>query len=212
MIEDLSRVCWTLCTVLSTENKDIKTQKNPGLQGSIWKCILSLEELRTDSLFSLHLPPSDDYTENDLIQLSKTTYQWLTLRRKSQPLAAWMEASTIVLIPICPNTQVGRRNTGFFFFCYIYGNWNENKENCLVIQAGFRSFRSSMWLERVRDRSKGRENNGASQARQTFGPTFQIVEFSIFWSTPSVDFPDLYRSVCEPWDLKTLKNKAGCSK
>lgn len=100
----------------------------------------------------------------------------------------------------------------FFFFCYIYGNWNENKENCLVIQAGFRSFRSSMWLERVRDRSKGRENNGASQARQTFGPTFQIVEFSIFWSTPSVDFPDLYRSVCEPWDLKTLKNKAGCSK
>lgn len=110
---------------------------------------------------------------NDLIQLSKTTYQWLTLRRKSQPLAAWMEVSTTVLIPICPNRQVGRRNTGV---CYIHGNWNENKETYFAILTGFRNFRSGMWLGREWEEKRRREIKG--QARQ--GKLF-CTNFSDSW-------------------------------
>lgn len=173
--EGLPRVCWAPCTTLSTENKCIIKIRVLGAKEAFEKkCIVSLKELGTASLAAPHLPPQWWlFTENDLIQLSKTTCQWLTLRRKSQPLAAWMEASTIVRIPICPNSQVGRRNTGFFFFfCYIDGNWNENKETDLAIQTGFRSFRSGMWFDGEWGTGKEVErNNGASQAN-SFVPAF----------------------------------------
>lgn len=212
--EGLPRVCWAPCTTLSTENKCIIKIRVLGAKEAFEKkCIVSLKELGTASLAAPHLPPQWWlFTENDLIQLSKTTCQWLTLRRKSQPLAAWMEASTIVHIPICPNSQVGRRNTGFFFFF----------ATLMAIEMRIRrqilQFRQGLGVSEVACglmESEGQEKRWREimeQARQThLYQLFRWLNFPSFGPHPLLTSPTLCRSVFEPQDLKTLKNGAGYS-